>query len=108
MKKHVVALSVLLSWLLPQPSDAGPVIFDNGVTMEEAFFASGQALFFAENFKLTAGQTTVADVHWRGVYRSPPPPQIFDLFAIRVFRNDPDPAILSPLAPVLFQTVAQP
>lgn len=92
-------LFLALSWLLPRPGIADPVIYDNGVDMTTALAsggASSPSIFIADNFQLTSGQTTITDVHWRGIYfgfpDSPPPPP-FDQFVIRIYEDNPTPLL---------------
>ena len=102
-------LALFLSCLLPQAGVAGPIIYDNGVNVGIAFATPGTSAFLADNFQLAPGQTTITDVHWRGVYGSPTlPSPAPDLFAIRIFQDNPNPAIFSPVGAPVLQLFAPP
>lgn len=104
-------LLLSLSWLLPQGSVAGPIIYDNGVSINTSLSTNGTSVFIADDFQLAPGQTTVADIHWRGVYGSPtlpPNPSGTDQFVVRIFQNNPDPANLSPFGAPILQEFSPP
>jgi len=106
-------LALFLSWL-PQAGVAGPIIYDNGVSIEIAFgnsSISSPSIFLADNFQLAPGQTTVADIHWRGIYGSPtlpPYPSGFDQFVIRIFGDAAGPALFPFGPPILQEFAPQP
>ena len=98
-----------LSCLLPQAGVAGPIIYDNGVSLTSALNTPGTTFFAADDFQLAPGQTTVADIHWRGVFSpatlppNPAPPA--DAFAIRIFQSNPNPAVLLPVGAPILQVI---
>ena len=98
-------LFLSLSWLLPQASIAGPVIYDNSVIITNALLNGDTSDFIADDFQLTSGQTTITDVHWQGVYNLAGgiAPTQSDFFAIRIFPDNPNPGVLSPVFPPIFQ-----
>ena len=106
MLSRILRGLLLCSWLLPQISVSGPIIYDNGAAINNSVSSNGTNVFLADDFQLAPDQTTVADVHWRGVFSpatlppNPAPPN--DVFAIRIFQDNPNPAIPLPFgAPVL-------
>jgi len=100
-------LLMCLSWLLPQAGVAGPIIYDNGVSFTTSLSTNGTNVFLADNFQLAPDQTTVADVHWRGLFNNPtPPPPIPDQFAIRIFQNVPIPTPSFPFGAPVLQVLA--
>jgi hypothetical protein len=112
MSKIVGGILLLsLSWLLPQGSIAGPIIYDNGVSIDTSLATNGTSIFLADDFQLAPGQTTVADVHWRGVYVSPTlpfNPSGTDQFVVRIFQNNPNPGILLPFGAPILQEFSPP
>lgn len=106
-----IAGSILVLFLscLPQAGVAGPIIYDNGVNIGSAFSTPGPSGFLADNFQLAPGQTTVADIHWRGIYATPTPPYPsgIDRFVIRIFADLPGPT-LSPFGAPILQEFAPP
>ena len=67
----IVALSAIIC-LSATTVAAGPIIYNNGPSNQGVLFFSddttGNAREVADDFTLTAGQTTIGDIHWTGAY----------------------------------------
>lgn len=96
---YIQAISAgFLAIALQCASASAAVIYDNNVTVNNAILSDADApRFLADDFVLQAGASTVADVHWTGVYAFSNTPGT-DNFTIQFYADAGGSPLTSPFA----------
>jgi hypothetical protein len=98
---HSLAWAVLLAIATAHtPSAQAAVVYDNGVVVPTSVFGSDVNFpeYRADNFTLTAGNTTFNTVSWTGLYASTNTPQATDVFTIQLYADSSGLPATTPFA----------